>query len=504
MSIPGPDGVEDHTKFCLKKDGSLKFVAVSLVFITNLKLMIPIYNNFHLRYSILSSVFPIYKLYLKRFTSMKMADLCPPIETRGMKKLNQKMFIKNIDIPCLKIKVKSIRSLTDVLKKYILRLPNFKPIRAKSSEDEASYNSQDSCVEREIFLNPKAISDFNDINVDDQERLSQLGIGEASFTKSPLQLTYENWNADDIISAILPEGVETAASYSLVGHIVHLNLREHLLDYKHVIGEVLLDKIKQARTVVNKVDTIDNTFRVFNMEVLAGDADFVTEVKENGTRYKFDFSAVYWNPRLSTEHERLVNKLSPGNVLYDVFAGVGPFTIPAAKKKCEILANDLNPESFKWLQHNAKLNKVESLIKTYNKDGADFIKTDIKEHFLQHGGEIKTHIVMNLPAISVTFLHAFKQIFTADQLEHIKTLPLIHVYCFVKGVEDCKEMAQELVENELNSSISEAIDEIFLVRNVAPNKNMMRVSFHLTENMILGAKRKLDESANCNTSKKVK
>lgn len=459
-----------------------------------------IYKNFHQSCTALSSVFPIHKLYLKSFTSMKMADLCPPSETRGMQKLNRDMFKKNVDIPCLKVKVNSIRSITEVLKKYLLKLPNFKPIRAKTSEDEASHNSQDSCLEREVFLNPKAISDFNDINADDQERLSHLGIGEASFTKCPLQLTYENWNADDIMSAILPEGVETAASYSLVGHIVHLNLREHLLDYKHVIGEVLLDKIKQARTVVNKVDTIDNTFRVFNMEVLAGDADFVTEVKENGTRYKFDFSAVYWNPRLSTEHERLVNKLSPGNVLYDVFAGVGPFTIPAAKKKCETLANDLNPESFKWLQHNAKLNKVEHLIKTYNKDGADFIKTDVKEHLLQHGGERKTHIVMNLPAISVTFLNVFKQIFTADQLEHIKTLPLIHVYCFVKGEEDCKKMAQELVENELNSSISQAIDEIFLVRNVAPNKNMMRVSFHLTETMILGSKRKLDESDNCDIS----
>lgn len=459
-----------------------------------------IYKNFHQGYTALSSVFPFYKLYLKSFATTKMADLCPPIETRGMKKLNRDMFTKNVDIPCFKVKVKSIRPLTEVLKKYLLKLPNFKPIREKSSEDEASCNSQDSCLDREVFLNPKAISDFNDINADDQERLSQLEISEACFTKCSLQLTYENWNADDIISAILPEGVETAASYSLVGHIVHLNLREHLLDYKHVIGEVLLDKIKQARTVVNKVDNIDSTFRVFNMEVLAGDADFVTEVKENGTRYKFDFSAVYWNPRLSTEHERLVNKLSPGNVLYDVFAGVGPFSIPASKKKCETLANDLNPESFKWLQHNAKLNKVESLIKTYNKDGADFIKTDVKEHLLQHGGERKTHIVMNLPAISVTFLHVFKQIFTADQLENIKTLPLIHIYCFVKGVEDCKKMAQELVENELNSSISEAIDEIYLVRNVAPNKNMMRVSFHLTENMILGSKRKLDKSEDFDVS----
>jgi len=50
--------------------------------------------------------------------------------------------------------------------------------------------------------------------------------------------------------------------------------------------------------------------------------------------------------------------LTHGDVLYDVFAGVGPFTVPAAKKGCEVHANDLNPESVHWLQNNLKLNKV--------------------------------------------------------------------------------------------------------------------------------------------------
>jgi tRNA G37 N-methylase Trm5 len=44
--------------------------------------------------------------------------------------------------------------------------------------------------------------------------------------------------------------------------------------------------------------------------------------------------------------------------LYDVFAGVGPFAIPAARKGCTVVANDLNPASYHWLQHNVSLNKV--------------------------------------------------------------------------------------------------------------------------------------------------
>lgn len=48
----------------------------------------------------------------------------------------------------------------------------------------------------------------------------------------------------------------------------------------------------------------------------------------------------------------------PGQVVADVMAGVGPFAIPAAKKRCFVLGNDLNPESVKWMEKNRQDNKV--------------------------------------------------------------------------------------------------------------------------------------------------
>jgi tRNA (guanine37-N1)-methyltransferase len=80
--------------------------------------------------------------------------------------------------------------------------------------------------------------------------------------------------------------------------------------------------------------------------------------RESGCRFRFDFSAVYWNSRLHAEHERLVNLFNQGEIIADVFAGVGPFAIPAAKKGCGLFANDLNPHSFKYLKENISLNAV--------------------------------------------------------------------------------------------------------------------------------------------------
>ena len=65
---------------------------------------------------------------------------------------------------------------------------------------------------------------------------------------------------------------------------------------------------------------------------------------------------------LATEHQRVVESLVCGDVLYDVFAGVGPFAVPAAKKGCQVYANDLNPDSVHWLQQNVDLNKVRDKV----------------------------------------------------------------------------------------------------------------------------------------------
>lgn len=87
---------------------------------------------------------------------------------------------------------------------------------------------------------------------------------------------------------------------------------------------------------------------------------------ESDCTFTFDFTKVYWNSRLHTEHGRIIDTFKYEDVVADVFAGVGPFAVPAGRKGCGVFANDLNPESFKYLKLNITKNKVnqQSSLKT--------------------------------------------------------------------------------------------------------------------------------------------
>ena len=70
---------------------------------------------------------------------------------------------------------------------------------------------------------------------------------------------------------------------------------------------------------------------------------------------------MYWNSRLQHEHSRLVGSFAAEDIVADVFAGIGPFALPDAKKGCGVLANDLNPSSFKYLVQNTNDNDVGAI-----------------------------------------------------------------------------------------------------------------------------------------------
>ncbi|RUS15703.1 Met-10+ like-protein-domain-containing protein [Jimgerdemannia flammicorona] len=277
-----------------------------------------------------------------------------------------------------------------------------------------------------------------------------------------------------------------------------MNLRDEFLPWKTLIGQIILDKNRNITSVVNKLDVIDSTFRNFRMEVLAGEDNMIAEVRESGCRFKFDFSQVYWNSRLHTEHDRLVKMFKKGDYVADVFAGVGPFALPASKKGCIVYANDLNPASYKYLQENVTLNKIKTGIYAYNLDGRDFIRKAVEDlDATVISAPVSTpatyrtfdHFVMNLPAIALEFLDAFRGLYRAREPHFRQTpapvLPMIHCHCFSKS-ETPEQDVIERAGEAMGHSINPASCTVHHVRKVAPNKDMFCLSFRLSEEVAFG------------------
>ena len=63
-----------------------------------------------------------------------------------------------------------------------------------------------------------------------------------------------------------------------------------------------------------------------------------------------------------------------------MFCGVGPLAVKAAKAGVKVLANDLNPECYKYCCDNIKLNKLkEEEIKCFNTCARQFVRNVVSD-----------------------------------------------------------------------------------------------------------------------------
>ena len=155
-----------------------------------------------------------------------------------------------------------------------------------------------------------------------------------------------------------------------------------------------------------------------------------------------------------------------------------------------MIANDLNPNSYKYLLQNALGNKVNHKLSAFCLDAREFLNSFLntkrtEEVKIENNLESPPfeslpatfdHLYMNLPMDAVEFLDVLKGNFDRNVW---KKMPLVHVYSFSK-VADAKQILLSRIHQVLGGFDEDSI-RIVQVRDISPRKFMFCIEFVMPE-----------------------
>jgi tRNA (guanine37-N1)-methyltransferase len=192
----------------------------------------------------------------------------------------------------------------------------------------------------------------------------------------------------------------------IVGDIAIVEIPPELEPHKHAVGEAVLRTHRNVRVVLAKAGAVSGTYRLRELDFLAGERRTTTVHKEYGASFHVDLAKAYFSPRLSYEHRRVASQVRKGETVVDLFAGVGPFAVLIAinSPEAKVYAIDLNADAVELLKENIRLNRVESRVYPILGDARQVVSEKLSR--------AADRVIMNLPEKAAEFVdvacHALK------------------------------------------------------------------------------------------------
>ncbi len=165
--------------------------------------------------------------------------------------------------------------------------------------------------------------------------------------------------------SVLPRGFQT------IGRVIIIRLNPVLLEKKILIAKKYMELLPSTRSVYLNTGRIKGKYRTpENIVFLVGEDNPIVEHKEHGVIYRFDFTKIMFSMGNLNERKFLATLVKENEVIVDMFAGIGYFSLPIAKhsKPKIIYSIELNLESFKFLTENIKINHLDDIIVPINGD----------------------------------------------------------------------------------------------------------------------------------------
>jgi tRNA (guanine37-N1)-methyltransferase len=247
-------------------------------------------------------------------------------------------------------------------------------------------------------------------------------------------------------------------SYDVVGDMAIIRLTKESYERRAVIAKALMASHKNVRTVLAQTGAIHGSFRLRTLEYVAGEKKTATLHRESGCSFQVDVERCYFSPRLQGERMRVAKQAKDGEVIVNMFAGVGCFSILIAKQRNveKVYSIDVNPVAVQYMQENIRVNGVFGKVIPIVGDA----KITVEKRFCH----VADRVIMPLPEKALEYL-------PYAVLAMRKTGGLIHYYDFEHATkeENPVEKVKSRVAKKLGSEVTFDVPFARVVRSTGPN-----------------------------------
>ena len=164
--------------------------------------------------------------------------------------------------------------------------------------------------------------------------------------------------AGDRVAEAMPSG------YQRLGRVLLLRLPAELTPYGTLLADAWRAELG-VETVLAHRGPVEGELRRPCVERLGG-GPTETEVVEHGSRWLLDAAQLMFAAGNRTERLRFAREVGPGERVADLFAGIGYFTVPAARAQpaATFVAVEKNPVAYRYLEENVRRNGVVGRVRT--------------------------------------------------------------------------------------------------------------------------------------------
>ena len=258
-------------------------------------------------------------------------------------------------------------------------------------------------------------------------------------------------------------------SYDIIGDIAIIRIPEALKHRSKAIAEAIIQTQRRVRTVLHQASPVSEDLRLRKLKWVAGEKKTETVHKEHGCLFKVDLKTCYFSPRLSHERMRISQQVQTGEVIVNMFSGVGCYSIIIAKHSAaqKIYSVDINPTAVQYMQENVKLNKVRERVVPIEGDAKNVIEESFKN--------IADRVLMPLPKKACEYLgYAVRTLKPAGGW--------IHYYDFEhadKGESPDEKAKARVVERLRDFGVDFDLSFGRIVRTTGPHWYQVALDFHL-------------------------